>query len=173
MFHFNHISTSLNLAQLSEIRRKSPTCRFSLERKEDWNVCPMIQLFRHLHNGTVFVSPASEHWQRDNLLWLAVGRRQEESSVSCCSNRVLHTILIQKPAHLDVIRGKHPGCGFYFGRERENSNVCLTFQIFRGLIEGFISVSPQSVDRTSKCWMPGSHPEQESSVVPCSPREHS
>lgn len=62
--------------------------------------------------------------------------------MSCCSNRALQTTLIPKPAQLDVIRRKHPVCGFYLGKEREDSNICLTFQIFRGLFEGFISVSP-------------------------------
>lgn len=88
-FHFNHISTSLKLAQLGDIRNKNETCSFSLEKgREGWNVCPLFQFFRGLHKGLVSVSPDSEQWR--NLYALDVWG-QGESSVSFCSNGVPQT----------------------------------------------------------------------------------
>lgn len=133
MFHFKDISTSLKLGQLSEIRRKIPICSFSLERKEKIGMFVQCFSFSGICTMEWFLSHLTQSTDRANLLWLAVGRRQEESLVSCCSNRVLHTMFIQKLAQLDVIRRKHPVCGFYFGREREASNVCLIFQIFKDI----------------------------------------
>ena len=101
-----------------------------------------------------------------------MGRWQEESLTSCCGNRVHHATLIKKPAQLDVIRKKHPVCGFYFQRERESWNICPIFQISRALPEGLVSVLPDWV-----CWYNwwtlDACDIKESSVVPCCTEEHS